>query len=524
MGMVLAMMLILVVNNYSTLSPVEKEFDNYVNLAVERNKLLIKMKTSIGYGGSIHLFKNYVLRGQDKFVGRFVKTYEEIGQSIAAYRNIGDLTAEEGEALNKIEGVINKYRAALDVATKMFGEGHSAEEIDSKIKISDSPAIEGFTLLNNHFESMTDTLQQNLGEQIDGAMAQQLMILAIVGLLVLAAVFYVERSITLRLNATVKAMEDVAQGEGDLTQRLEAEGEDEIAALGRAFNSFAERIAVMVRGLSETTQRLGECTSQISSVSEQTRSAVMLQQNELDQVVTAVDEMSATAQNMANSAVHAAETTKQAEGDSSGGKRVVEQTVTSINALAGEVDKAAEVIHRLKSDSDGIGSVLDVIRGIAEQTNLLALNAAIEAARAGEQGRGFAVVADEVRTLASRTQASTQEIQEMIERLQEGTKEAVKAMDEGRKRAEVSVTQSADAGVSLEKIATAVGEINDMNNQIATAAGEQSTVTEEIQRNISNIRSGSEDASNGANHLASSNAELAGLTGDLQNMVGQFRV
>lgn len=205
------------------------------------------------------------------------------------------------------------------------------------------------------------------------------------------------------------------------------------------------------------------------------------------------------------------------------GRNVMQHTQKTIEALAQEVENSAQVISRLSEDSTQIGSVLDVIRGIAEQTNLLALNAAIEAARAGEQGRGFAVVADEVRTLASRTQASTLEIQSMIERLQTDASNAVKAMQQGQVQAQQGLSQAAQAENALQTISQSVTRINDMNIQIATAAEEQSSVAEEINRNIVNISQSADATAEGAKQTASAGDELAKLAARLQNLVGQFK-
>ncbi|QKQ28087.1 hypothetical protein HUE57_18690 [Candidatus Reidiella endopervernicosa] len=203
---------------------------------------------------------------------------------------------------------------------------------------------------------------------------------------------------------------------------------------------------------------------------------------------------------------------------------MVEHTIDVINTLASEVEHAASVIHTLEQESADIGTVLDVIRGIAEQTNLLALNAAIEAARAGEQGRGFAVVADEVRSLASRTQTSTQEIDEMISRLQSGAADAVKAMESSSNQAQAGVEQAAEAGSSLDAITNAVAQINDMNTQIASAGEEQSAVAEEINRNIVTISSVADETAGGAVQTSNASAEVARLSEQLQALVQQFRI
>jgi methyl-accepting chemotaxis protein len=262
----------------------------------------------------------------------------------------------------------------------------------------------------------------------------------------------------------------------------------------------------------------------MSLVMEETKRDTLQQQSETSQVVTAMNEMTATVQEVARHATEAAAAASNADHASVDGKKVVLSTMNAIEALSSEVHSAANVISQLEKDSENIGTVLDVIKGIAEQTNLLALNAAIEAARAGEQGRGFAVVADEVRTLASRTQQSTQEIQTMIENLQVGAQSAVKVMDESRAKAEDSVSQAAKAGGSLEEITHSVSQINDMNTQIATAAEEQSAVAEEINRNIVNISEIVDRTADGANQTSIASEELASLAAQLQQLVNQFKV
>lgn len=334
----------------------------------------------------------------------------------------------------------------------------------------------------------------------------------------------IARQIVVPLNRAVDAMNEIAEGDGDLTQRLDESGNNEISRLAHAFNSFAEKVRGMVSQVYGSTTQLASAAEEMSLVMEETKRDTLQQQSETSQVVTAMNEMTATVQEVARHATEAASAASKADHASVDGKKVVLSTMNAIEALSSEVHSAANVISQLEKDSENIGTVLDVIKGIAEQTNLLALNAAIEAARAGEQGRGFAVVADEVRTLASRTQQSTQEIQTMIENLQVGAQSAVKVMDESRAKAEDSVTQAAKAGGSLEEITHSVSLINDMNTQIATAAEEQSAVAEEINRNIVNISEIVDRTADGASQTSIASEELASLAAQLQQLVNQFKV
>ncbi|MEJ2480923.1 MAG: HAMP domain-containing methyl-accepting chemotaxis protein, partial [Acidihalobacter sp.] len=315
-----------------------------------------------------------------------------------------------------------------------------------------------------------------------------------------------------RLNGVTLIMEDIAAGEGDLTQRMPLKGSrDELDQLGNAFNRFVERIQGLVGQVAGSTAQLAAAAEELSATSEDTNRHVREQQTETEQVAAAINEMSATVQEVAKNAGEAAGAAQQADAESKQGREVVEAAVAAIDALATEVDQAAQVIQGVNQDSEQIGRVLEVINGISEQTNLLALNAAIEAARAGEQGRGFAVVADEVRTLARRTQESTQEIREMIERLQEGAKNAVTAMESGRGRAGSSVEQARHAGQSLTEITDAVTRINDMNALIASAAEEQSAVAEEINRNVTTISQATDQTAAGSQQTAAASEQLARL-------------
>ncbi|SUD85843.1 methyl-accepting chemotaxis sensory transducer [Stutzerimonas stutzeri] len=340
------------------------------------------------------------------------------------------------------------------------------------------------------------------------------------GLLVAALV---ARGIVRPIRVAVDAMRDIAAGEGDLTRRLEEHGRNEVAELGQAFNQFAEKVRRLVSEVAGSTSQVAAAAEEMSAITDEFNRDVAQQRHEIEQVATAMNEMTATVQDVARNAAQAAASAQAADREAQQGQQVVHETVSSIESVSVEVEHTASAIQRLEADSQSISAVLEVIRGVAEQTNLLALNAAIEAARAGEQGRGFAVVADEVRTLASRTQQSTLEIQQVIEQLQSGARNAAEVMHRGRAQVDSSVLQAQQAGSSLTSITSAVASISDMNVQIASAAEQQSAVSDEISQNVVNINQVADRVTEAAGQTAQASSQLAHLAAGLQSLVGQFK-
>jgi len=312
----------------------------------------------------------------------------------------------------------------------------------------------------------------------------------------------------------------VVDGKIDLTYRQE-NAESEFA---NDFNNFMQHTHQMMIEVSNAAATINSSSADMNSVADNTRQITNDQQQQIDQVATAINEMTATVQEVARNTSEAAEAAVKADEEADNGRAIVNQTLQSIRSLETTVSNATNVISTLDQDSQNIGTVLDVIKGIAEQTNLLALNAAIEAARAGEQGRGFAVVADEVRTLASRTQESTREIEETIAKLQAGAQNAVQAMTDGQEQTSLTVQKTNEVSQSLDSIAQAVGIIKDMNQQVATAGEEQSAVSNEINQNISRISELAYSSSEGAERTAHSSAEMAGLGNQLHQQTQFFKV
>ncbi len=349
--------------------------------------------------------------------------------------------------------------------------------------------------------------------------------LGLLGILIgIVSSAFIARGIAAPLKRVAISLEEIAEGDGNLDVHLQEEGSDEAARLGRAFNRFIDRIRDTVEQTALAATHLAPVVELFSANVEKAHHGMQQQQRDIEQIATAVNQMSATVHDVASNTSMAADATKQADEDTSNGKQIVASAIKAINDVAAEMEHITEVIARVNNDSTRIGGVLDVIVGIAEQTNLLALNAAIEAARAGEQGRGFAVVADEVRSLAQRTQSSTEEIRGMIEGLQSGTRQAVEVIDKGKQSTVLSVEQSGKAGEALDAILKAVDTINAMNTQIATASEEQSVVADDINRNISRINEVTAHNTEGAAELTRQNESLMKLAEDLLTVVGRFNL
>ncbi|AXY02382.1 methyl-accepting chemotaxis protein [Vibrio alfacsensis] len=326
------------------------------------------------------------------------------------------------------------------------------------------------------------------------------------------------------LGRVSKALEEIASGEGDLTQRLEPRSDDEVGKLAENFNRFVGNMHTMVVKLSDVSSSLSEQARTTAQQAQERSQRISYQQDEINMVATAVNEMAAATQEIAGNADNTANNSEEAVQACVHGSEQVTQTQTSIQSLAHEVQVATNVIQELEAHGNSINAILSTIQGIAEQTNLLALNAAIEAARAGEQGRGFAVVADEVRVLSQRTHASTKEIQETIEMLQGTTAKAVGIMDDGRRLADTSVDDANAAAVSLTQIHTAVERISDMATQIASAAEEQASVTTEITRNTEGIRDVSNELAVEAQQAADQASYLSTLSRELEQEINRFKL
>ncbi|CAI8709370.1 Methyl-accepting chemotaxis protein McpS [Pseudomonas sp. IT-347P] len=439
-----------------------------------------------------------------------------VGQIDAAIASLKSLNAQfaatQQDVLRQLESALTSYRGAL-----MAYKNANTDAVQARKEMTD----QGTTIV-----ALSEQLYQIQLDRRDAESAQartfQLISTLLALLVGVIAAVIITRQITRPLQETLAVVERIASG--DLTQNVTVTRRDELGVLQQGIARMGVTLRDLISGIRDGVTQIASAAEELSAVTEQTSAGVNSQKVETDQVATAMHEMTATVQEVARNAEEASQAAAAADGEAREGDKVVNEAIAQIERLASEVVRSTEAMSVLQQESDKIGSVMDVIKAVAEQTNLLALNAAIEAARAGEAGRGFAVVADEVRGLAQRTQKSTEEIEGLVAGLQNGTQQVSAVMNNSRALTDSSVALTRKAGASLENITRTVSNIQSMNQQIAAAAEQQSAVAEEISRSIINVRDVSEQTAAASDETAASSVELARLGGQLQQMVSHFRV
>ena len=471
------------------------------------------------------LLNTAVSTGEADMVDSAKSMYQSLMESLAKQKALWPLKEADITSLNtEIQGY---FTAALRLSDGMVNGSLDPAEMPTLVGEMNKRLSNSKKQLAIFNEDALQAFYRTVEESNDAAHSALvsslfLSVISIITIIVISA--SVVLMITRNLNMMLESLKDIASGEGDLTKRIQQSSEDEIGDLVHWFNQFMEKlhqsineVVNSITPLARVSTDLGEMTNRTSQITEE-------QSRATDEVTRSVDEMFSSVQNVAQNASSAANAANEADSEAKAGRIVVTQSVESINDLAGEVERAAQVISKLESDTENVGAILDVIKGIAEQTNLLALNAAIEAARAGEQGRGFAVVADEVRTLASRTQDSTQEIQRVIEELQSAARSAAEVMSHSQVQAKNSVEHAAKTDASLATITEKVGSITTMNTEIADATGEQEKVSDSIKMNVEGIRKNADAAVKNVQEVESASESLLQISNDLRKITGQFKV
>ncbi|QCI10270.1 methyl-accepting chemotaxis protein [Pseudomonas putida] len=432
--------------------------------------------------------------------------------------------ADERAAYEQYVQLLNQYRQ-LESRMRSLNQAGKTEELRALINTEVQANSEQInqvmdTLVRINTEQTRET-NATAASQYGAAFALVIGLLVAATVLTFLCAFLLTRSIVKPIDDALKAAEQIA--DGDLTHSINADGTDEAARLLRAMARMQDKLRETLHQISGSATQLASAAEELNAVTDESARGLQQQNNEIEQAATAVTEMTSAVEEVARNAVSTSEASSDASRSAGDGRDLVMETVGAIERMSGDVQATAKLITHLAEQSRDIGKVLDVIRGLADQTNLLALNAAIEAARAGEAGRGFAVVADEVRALAHRTQQSTSEIERMIGSIQGGTTEAVESMRTSTERAESTLNIAKGAGLALDTIAGAVAQINERNLVIASAAEEQAQVAREVDRNLVNINDLSVQSATGAHQTSAASAELSRLAVDLNGLVARFR-
>jgi methyl-accepting chemotaxis protein len=473
---------------------------------------------------SYRLLTNREPEVQQKTLEAFELRNQQIRTAQAVYEKLIE-GAEERSAYDEYVRLLGQYHQ-IEERMKSLSQANQVDDLRKMLNtelLSNSEQVNAvLTRLLELNNKMALATNQDAEDQYNMAFNMVVSLLVIATLLTVLFAWLLTRSITLPISQALEAAEEVA--EGNLTRPIKVDGNDEAGRLLAAMAKMQDKLRDTLQRIAGSATQLASAAEELNAVTDESARGLTQQNNEIEQAATAVNEMTSAVEEVARNAVSTSEASRNATTSAGDGRDLVQETVSAIERMSDDVQATATLIGDLANESRDIGKVLDVIRGLADQTNLLALNAAIEAARAGEAGRGFAVVADEVRALAHRTQQSTSEIERMIGSIQAGTEHAVDSMRNSTERAESTLNIAKGAGMSLDTINTAIVEINERNLVIASAAEEQAQVAREVDRNLVNIRDLSVQSATGASQTSAASSELSRLAVDLNGMVGRFRL
>ncbi|BCA27303.1 methyl-accepting chemotaxis protein [Metapseudomonas otitidis] len=527
LGGSLLLILVVALACFNSLSGGIQSYRNLVGGTLEASGLVDS--ANVEFKGQVQEWKNVLLRGKDpaalaKYWGQFEdqerKVQDILGKLVNEARDMGDrdLQTQVERLRTEHQSLGAAYRKGREA---FLAAGADPTAGDKAVQGIDRAASDQMTALVTQLHDrgiqQSAEISASAGATVTGGLVTLLLSSLVIGVL---ALWLINRRLIAPIRTLIEHIARLSQG--NFGERVDSSRRDELGSLANSANVLRDFLADTFNRLKHSTSELDNASGELNAIAVLMAQGVREQFSRTDQVATAMHEMSATAQEVARHAAEAAGAADQADTSAQQGERVMQATIQSITGMRGEIASTAEVIRRLESDSGRISKVLEVIRGIAEQTNLLALNAAIEAARAGEQGRGFAVVADEVRTLAQRTAESTAEIHQIIDTVQTGAVNAVRAIENGQNRSEQSVTQVTEAGAMLQRITEAVEAIRDMNRQIATAAEEQTSVAEDISRNLTEITAIANTNNENVQRTEGASQRLHGLSGELNDVTRRF--
>src|SRR5450830_2181297 len=447
---------------------------------------------------------------------------KELSERIVAYDKL--VTTPEARVLyDQFKTTFAAYRAGIAQSFTLADQGRR-DELIKLLLVDMKTVVDGsgkqLTDLADLFTKQVAAESLKSEEHYSNSRMIVILFIVLAALATVGLATLLTRSIVKPLGQALSAAQNVARG--DLTQRIESHGDDEVSHLLEALATMQQTLRDTLQGISGSATSLTTASDELNTVTRGSTEGLQQQNHEIEQAATAVNEMTTAVEEVARNAVSTSDATRKSSESARLGQERVSETVGAISALSGDVERTGELVRSLANQSQGIGKVLEVIRAIAEQTNLLALNAAIEAARAGESGRGFAVVADEVRALAHRTQQSTQEIEQMVGGILKGTEQATKAMSESCEQADGTLSIAHEAGEALTLIAKAINEINEMNLMIATASEQQAQVARSVDGNLMSIRDLSIQSATGAHQTAAASSELSRLAVDMSKLVARF--